>query len=187
MFVCPHPHPHPQFYRLDFVIGCKFFGIFFVRASTLFFTVYTRKSYSHSLLANSTNFSIYFSRTKHVCLRLLALQFEGKHLHGFTCPPIVNVLPVLLSFLSQNSVRHMKSFDSLTSKLDHKLLAKMHNNRSQISPEAEGNGISTAIVWKGFGEQRKPRRRSLENMLGNVVAHDGRNKEDIVRESLRQV
>ncbi|CAF1003535.1 unnamed protein product [Adineta steineri] len=37
----------------------------------------------------------------------------------------------------------------------------------------------TAIIWKDIGKQHKPRRRSLNNMLGNAVAHNERNKEEI--------
>jgi len=80
----------------------------------------------------------------------------------------------------------------------------MHTNRSQINSELESNARLrpstpskltveqvrshdssniTTIVWKEVVEQRKPRRRSVDN---NASAHDERNKEEIVRETLRQ-
>jgi hypothetical protein len=84
----------------------------------------------------------------------------------------------------------------------------MRSNRGQVNPEIESDAMSrpatsfkvtsdqlgidislnvTPTVWKETVEQRKPRRRSLDNMLGDDFCHYQRNKEDIVRETLRQV
>lgn len=84
----------------------------------------------------------------------------------------------------------------------------MNRTRCQVSPEIESNLISVSptpsnlvtrqshandyptiasIIWTGVGEQRISRRRSLHNILGNAIARDERNKEQIIRESLRQV
>lgn len=79
----------------------------------------------------------------------------------------------------------------------------MRNYRDQVSPEIENDGMTLKvasdqlrsdaspnvrpIVWKEITEQRKPRRRSLDNMLGDGFGRYQRNREDIIRESLRQV
>jgi hypothetical protein len=84
----------------------------------------------------------------------------------------------------------------------------MHTKHNQVSPELESNVISrpsissklasnelcfptapniTDIVPKVLAEQRRPRRRSLDYMLGDDIALEQRNREEIVRETLRQV
>ena len=84
----------------------------------------------------------------------------------------------------------------------------MKNNRNQIAPKIEINTMSqvstlsksasdqlqmdtsrtiAAIVWKRIAEQHKPRRRSLDNMLDDNITRDQWNREEIVREAMRQV
>ena len=84
----------------------------------------------------------------------------------------------------------------------------MRSNHSQISPEIKVNELSrplslskttseqvqrrnaprtTAIIGKERTKQREARRRSIDHILGNTAGRDERNREEIIRETLRQV
>lgn len=68
----------------------------------------------------------------------------------------------------------------------------MHNKRNQIDPHDDTNPMSqssdsSTIVRVDTNEQKQPRRRSLDNLLGNMIARDERTHEEVVREKLRQV
>ncbi|CAF4861807.1 unnamed protein product [Rotaria sp. Silwood1] len=54
-------------------------------------------------------------------------------------------------------------------------------------PQFHDSPSITAIILKEVNGQRKPGRRSLDNMVGNAVAREERTKEEIVSERLCQV
>lgn len=68
----------------------------------------------------------------------------------------------------------------------------MHHKRNQIHPHVDSSRISQGsdsptIVRTDANEQKQTRRRSLDNLLGNMIARDERTHEEVVRENLRQV